>query len=185
MSIWILDLTYQSLSNIQHWIVFDTNTRKDSPVSREEGDEEEEKESFQHIQHFFITVRCLDFKEAWSYTYTRIRTCLVFSVHCSEQWIFLHWKYTNIEWKENTDHNECKGKGISMKVIALWAFWAPRKSRRNDEWKRRHDKTSNNSKRFKDENDDYVVLCMLYVVCAIRTGVWNLFIYLSVGSMLR
>lgn len=32
-----------------------------------------------HSTLFFITVRCLDFKEAWSYTYTRIRTCSVFS----------------------------------------------------------------------------------------------------------
>lgn len=45
--------THQSLSNVQHRIVFDANTRNKSPVSGEvEEDDEEEKESFQQIQHF-------------------------------------------------------------------------------------------------------------------------------------
>lgn len=129
--------TYQSLSNVQHRIAFDANTPNSKQVSsfKQRGRTTRRKRIFSTHWTFFITVRCLDFRKKYSN---------VFSVHCSQRLILIRWKCTNNVGKENTDHNhnECKGKGILMKVIALWAFWAPRKSRRNDEWERWNDKTS-------------------------------------------
>lgn len=96
-----------------------------------------------NIHFVFITVRCLVFREAWSYTYTRIRTCSVFNAHTA---LKLHEYHIKREYR-----SQCKGKGISMKVIALWA---------------NHNRTVNHKKQIKtlwDKNDDYVMFCMLYM----------------------